>query len=116
MRDFSLLAAIAALLACAGSQQPKPDPSYSSDVQPVFNANCVSCHSGAAPTGSYDLSGRTGALGNGSDTLPNVIAGNADSSLLYRRLSEGTMPPSGPLDLMDITTVRNWIDRGARDN
>jgi len=119
MRHFvlpCLLIVLIITLACSRSQQAETDPSYATDVRPVFNTNCVSCHSGAAPAGSYDLSSRAGALGDGSDTVPNVVPGDAVSSLLYRRLDEGTMPPSGPLDLMDVTTVRNWIDKGAKDN
>jgi hypothetical protein len=105
-------------LACQKSEQVKTDPSFKDDVQPILSASCATsgCHSGAAPSGSYDLSSRAGAMGNGSDTIPNVIPGNADSSKLYQRIDYGEMPPSAPLDNMKSATIRNWVNKGAKDN
>jgi hypothetical protein len=117
MRYLVFLTCLLMLLACEGSEQVKTDPSFNADVQPVFTANCVSCHSGSAPAGNYDLSSRTGVLGGGTDTIPNVIAANADSSKLFQMLDAGLMPKnSQPLDAMKVATVRNWINKGARDN
>jgi hypothetical protein len=96
------------------------DPSYANDVQPIFNASCLSCHSGTSPSGGYSLASRAGALGNGSDTVPNVIPNSADSSKLYRRVvgTEAPQMPLGqaPLDTVKTATIRNWIDKGAKDN
>jgi mono/diheme cytochrome c family protein len=118
MRLLVLLSACLLYGACDStpSNQVKADPSYSADIQPIFNAHCVACHSGSGSSGNYDLSTRAGALGTGSDSLPNVIAGDAMLSLLFTRLDAGTMPPSGRLDTVDIFNVRNWINQGAKDN
>jgi hypothetical protein len=89
--------------------------SYQSDVQPVFDASCAGCHgsSGQLSLASYDdlmLGGVTGAA---------VEPGNADDSLLVQRI-EGTvtpqMPLGGSLEAGEITTIRTWIDEGAKDN
>jgi mono/diheme cytochrome c family protein len=115
------LAMLLALLGCTTAPSDVPaDPSYSSDVQTIFNSSCVTCHGGAAPSGSYSLTSRAGALGAGSDTVPNVVPNDAASSKLYRRIS-GTetpqMPPGqAPLDTVKTSTIRNWIDKGAKDN
>ena len=118
MRLIALLSACLLFAACDSTppSQVKDDPSYTVDIRPIFNASCVACHSGAGPSGNYDLSTRAGALGTGSDGLPNVVAGDALLSLLFNRLDAGTMPPAGRLDTVDIYNVRNWINQGARDN
>ena len=117
MKYFTLLVGLAFLCGCTTAPSGvKDDPSYSSDVQPLFNASCAACHSGSSPSGNYDLSSRAGALGPGSDTVANVVAGQPDSSLLYQRLEAGTMPPSGRWDSVKVHTVRNWIARGAKEN
>uniref|UniRef100_A0A7C4CD82 Cytochrome C Planctomycete-type domain-containing protein n=1 Tax=candidate division WOR-3 bacterium TaxID=2052148 RepID=A0A7C4CD82_UNCW3 len=111
----------ALLLACGKSPRPVPDdPSFTADVQPVFNSHCISCHGATNPSGDYSLTSRTGALGSGSDSVPNVIPGSADSSKLYLRMTGAEtplMPAGGPaLDSIKTGTVRNWVNKGARDN
>lgn len=109
------------VLGCTTAPSDVPvDPSYATDVQPMFSTNCITCHGSAGPSGGYSLSGRAGTLGDGSDTVPNVIPGSADSSTLYRRII-GTETPQMPpgqaaLDTVKTATVRNWIDKGAKDN
>jgi hypothetical protein len=59
-------------------------------------------------------------MGNGSDSIPDVIPGNADSSTLYRRVN-GTVPPQmpkgrPPLSAAQLATIKKWIDQGAKNN
>ncbi|MFO7675304.1 MAG: c-type cytochrome domain-containing protein [bacterium] len=116
MRIPVALLALLLLAACQESGPTKDDPSYAGDVQPLFNSSCVGCHGGGSPAADYDLASRAGALGAGTDTIANVIAGNPGASELHRRLDEGTMPPTGRWDSSKVATVRNWIARGAKDN
>lgn len=116
MKYLTVLSVLLLVVACTQSEQVKTDPSYSDDVQPIFTANCVGCHGSAAQNGNYRLDSRAGAMANGSDTVPNVIPGEPDSSKLYQNLDFGTMPPTGPLEGMKIQTVKNWITQGAKDN
>ncbi len=110
-----------ALLGCTTTPSDVPaDPSYSTDIQPIFNSSCVTCHGDTAPAGAYSLTSRAGALAGGTDTVPNVVPNDAAASKLYRRIT-GTeapqMPPGqAPLDTVKTATVRNWIDKGAKDN
>lgn len=117
MRIVLVLAVLAAI-GCESSEQVKNDPSFADDVKPIFTSSCATsgCHADSNPKGNYVLTSRAGALGNGSDTVPNVIPGDSDSSLLYQRIDLGDMPPSGPLDAMKSATIRNWINQGAKDN
>ncbi len=123
MKFFMLAPAVLALalLGCTTTPSDVPaDPSYVSDIQPIFNNNCVTCHGDATPSGGYSVTSRSGAVGGGSDTVPNVVPNSADSSKLYRRITGAEapqMPPGQPaLDTVKTATVRNWIDKGARDN
>jgi mono/diheme cytochrome c family protein len=116
--------AVLAVLALTGCKTPpegaSPDPSYAADIQAIFNNQCITCHGNSGPPAGYSLTSRAGALGTGSDTIPNVIAGNADSSKLYRRatgIEVPQMPPGqAPLDTVKTATIRNWINKGAKDN
>ena len=109
------------LLGCTTAPSDVPvDPSYATDVQPIFNANCITCHGTSSPSGGYSLTSYAGATGNGSDSIPNVTAGSADSSKLYRKV-KGIETPQMPfgqpaLDTVKIATIRNWINRGAKNN
>ncbi len=123
MKFLTLTLAIAmlALSGCTTVPSEVPaDPSYAADVQPIFNGSCLSCHGGTSPSGGYSLASRAATLGGGSDTVPNVIPGSADSSTLYRRIigTEAPLMPPGqaPLDSVKTATIRNWINKGAKEN
>lgn len=76
------LAALA--LGCSEPRQWAHDDrgtlAWREDIQPLFAARCASCHSGATPAGSYDVSKYTAALGDRA--APVAVAGEAGSKLL----------------------------------
>ncbi len=89
---------------------------YESQIQPIFNTNCVSCHT---PGGSatLDLTSYNGVM-TGGWTGPAVAAGDHVNSLLYQRLilpqfTAGSMPPNVPLSQSQIDLIAQWIDEGA---
>ena len=89
---------------------------YDSQIQPIFNTNCVSCHT---PGGSatFDLTSYNGLM-SGGWTGPAIIAGDHANSLLYQRLTlpqytAGSMPPNVPLSQTQINLIVQWIDEGA---
>ena len=89
---------------------------YSSEIQPIFDSNCISCHNGSHNTGldlrSYDavMSGSN----DGMVIVPNDMAG----SLLYQLIGDGSMPSGNNPDLTDneVSIIGEWIDEGALDN
>jgi hypothetical protein len=106
------------------------DPSFSQDVQPIFdNEGCTAsqCH-GQAQSGGLDLragASRDALVNVNSPLEPNflrVAPFLADSSYLIIKLEDNqgagsAMPLGGsPLDSVDIQTIRNWIDQGAKNN
>ena len=90
--------------------------SFSLDVLPLLEQDCIICHGGA---GGLNLESYEGVIAGGVSGAV-VIPGNAEQSLLPRRL-DGTAPPTMPLDAPMLTTpevdrIKQWIDEGARDN
>mgnify|MGYP001792414377 CR=1 FL=1 len=97
-------------------------------VQPIFDANCVGCHSGGAPAGGLNLStGVThGAVvdvpSTGVPTMDLIDPGNAETSYLLEKVV-GTatvgaiMPPNAaPLSATDIALIVAWVEAGALDD
>jgi mono/diheme cytochrome c family protein len=112
------------LIGCGGGNVPQPqanapapdtvkpaavEVSYSKDIQPIFTASCMPCHSGADAKARYDLTAYDKVV-----TL--VVAGKADSSKLFSVLNDGKMPPPGKLDAAKLATIRRWIAQGAKNN
>lgn len=63
---------------------PPPPPAelrYATDIAPKL-AFCAGCHANAAPEGKYRTDSYAALLGIGKDTIPNVIASDANSLLV----------------------------------
>jgi len=99
--------------------------SYSRDVQPILQANCLSCHQEGGA--GYEASGFSMAtydgLLKGTNAGAMVIPGDSEGSNLIV-LMEGRADPSismphgkkDPVAKKDIETIRRWIDQGAKKN
>ena len=91
-------------------------PSYSKDIVPILQKNCMICHSrGAHKSGlamdSYE------ALMKGGTHGPSIVAHDANGSRMVTML-EGTVKPRMPLDddplsTNDIAIIKDWINAGA---
>jgi len=92
-------------------------PSFSTDVAPIFAANCAGCHAANVAMGTLDLDTFEG-LQKGGHSGPVIVPGKSGESVLYLRIT-GTVKPAMPLNgqrLADgeIETIRKWIDAGAK--
>ena len=86
---------------------------YGSDIQPIFDNNCINCHDSSNPAGGLNLLSY-------NDFMPSnvIISGNHSESELYDRITRdesenGDMPPTGSLSQDDIDLIAQWIDGGA---
>ena len=110
-----------ALAACSG----EPQVSFSADVKPILEQNCLQCHQpggqGEVASGlnmtSYD------GMMKGTHNGPMVIAGDAEGSnmlvLMEGRADPSISMPHGqnqPVSKQDIQTIRLWIEQGAKNN
>jgi hypothetical protein len=90
--------------------------SFSKDIQPILEQNCLTCHGHSMQSSRLDLSTREGAMRGGARWAA-IVPGQAEDSFMYR-LVAGLDKPAMPLNgnkLSDaqIATIKNWIDQGA---
>jgi ubiquinol-cytochrome c reductase cytochrome b subunit len=90
-------------------------PTFSGNIEPIFQAQCTLCHNPTNPTAGLDLTSYQGA-----SKLGIWVPGKPQDSLLYEKLT-GAIPPQMPLDSTPlppgaIQTIANWIKEGAPDN
>ena len=106
--------------------------SFSRDIQPIFNANCVVCHTGTSgPQGLTLDSGKAyGNLVNVNSTeapsMKRVAPGSPDKSYIINKLlgtqtqagGSGAQMPFGaqPLSQATISLIQQWITAGAPNN
>ncbi len=106
---------------------PEPDPdrriSFVDQILPLFRARCAGCHVEGARQGDYALdTPRLAARGGESGRDDLLVPGDAEASLLFRKLADRS-PPVGaqmPLDLPPVerrglALLRAWIHEGARN-
>jgi len=105
-------------------------PSFSQNITEIFirrGCTASSCH-GTATSNNLDLRATAAysnlvnvtAFGDGNEI--RVIPGDAQNSYIVKKLegrqtAGARMPFNGtPLDNIDLTNIRNWIDQGAANN
>lgn len=81
--------------------------SFSARVQPLINANCVTCHDNTAGIRLYNYAYVAAFAASGQ--LKGVITGDPNYT---------PMPPlpHEPLDSCSILAIVKWIEQGALDN
>ena len=116
---FSMLPLL--LAACGG----EPAVSYSQDVKPILDKNCLECHQaggdGLVASGLNMMTYED--LMKGTRSGPMIIAGDVEGSNLLV-LMEGRADPSismphgaqKSIPKQDIQTIKLWIKQGAMNN
>lgn len=89
-----------------------PEICFERDVLPIYKNNC-------AKPGCHDGTGEAGTFNNYTDISQSVVPGNPNSSRSYQAIittwGEIKMPPDQPLSLEQRTTIRLWIEQGAKE-
>jgi len=91
--------------------------SFKTDIQPIFDANCIACHNGNL---NPDL--RDGNSYAALSAIPgSIVAGDANGSELVDMLEhkagvDNPMPPSAPMASTNINLIITWINQGALNN
>ena len=98
----TLFAALLLLAGASAATQGTAIPKTLDDgkATAVFANNCSACHEWAA---SY----------RATVDPERVVPGKPDESPVWLAISEGRMPPAGPLSEGDKAIVRAWIEAGA---
>ena len=97
-----------------------PEPvDFTTQVKPLINQNCITCHGGVKQKAGFSLLFREEALAKTQSGKPAIIPGDADNSELIRRITlndpEERMPyMHDPLSSENIDIIRRWINEGAK--
>ena len=108
MHARALVLAALALSSCA--RAPEPPPTYTKDIAPILNANCVSCHrpGHAAPFSllTYDdVRARAARVATAVDTrfMPPWLPDHGEPAFIGERRLTDTQ----------IATIKSWANNGA---
>ena len=115
------IAMAAALTGCAREEAI----SFSQDVKPIIDKNCLACHKEGGE--GYEASGFSMVtydnLMKGTKFGPMIISGDSAGSnmivLMEGRADPSISMPHGSMDPVrkaDIETLRLWVDQGAKNN
>jgi len=117
---FAVLLTLLFLVSCTKDYYQPPDTlpqnvSFSNDVIPIFNANCVSCHNDGGTSPNLRADKAYGELTNGTEL---VKPGDPEGSELYHRImGQGSMmPPGGMMAKNNNDVIYVWIKEGALNN
>jgi hypothetical protein len=120
-----VIASIIAVLVCVATvwwishRESQKEVSFSQDIQPILNQNCVQCHGGVRQKNGVSFIYREEALGIGKSGRRTIVPGHPDQSELIARVTasdpEARMPyHSPPLAPEQIDLLRRWINQGAK--
>lgn len=98
---------------------PSSTIDYSTQVKPILNKNCISCHGGVKKQGGFSLLFQEEALGKTKSGKPAIIPGHPESSSFIQRLhtknAEEKMPYQRPsLSEKEIEILTLWVKEGAQ--
>ncbi len=93
--------------------------SFSHDIRPILNQNCVLCHGGVRQKNGVSFIFREDALGVGKSGRRTIVPGKPDASELIARITskdpEARMPyHAPPLSPGQVALLRRWIKEGAK--
>lgn len=116
MKHFYISLTVILLGIAYSSAQNADKIDFVKQIKPILEGYCVSCHNPvkASENGDFDLSTKSAAE-------DSIVPGNAAKSKLFKLIAldpseKKLMPPKekgGPLQKVQIETLRKWIDQGA---
>ncbi len=97
---------------------PKSKIDFNTQVKPIFNKKCITCHGGVKQKSGFSLLFREEALGHTESGKPAIIPGNPDESELIRRITNKDPDERMPykheaLSNDEIGILKQWIKEGA---
>jgi mono/diheme cytochrome c family protein len=91
---------------------------YSTQIKPILNKNCISCHGGVKKQAGFSLLFQEEALGKTKSGHPAIVPFHPEKSSFIQRLHsknpEEKMPyQRPPLSKEDIELLTTWVKEGA---
>jgi hypothetical protein len=120
-RKRLLIAALLLLgvgLVCWRVFTPEHRVDFNTEVKPIINAKCITCHGGVRAKGGFSLLFREDAFAKTESGRPAIVPGDPDHSEMIRRITsndpETRMPyKHEPLSKEEIDIFREWVREGA---
>jgi len=104
----------------AEAHQPaeEQEVNYFTEVRPILETHCYSCHQGGKVKGGLRLDSLAGALKGGRVDGPAIFPGDPEESPLIQRITseyeDEVMPALGDrLSASEVDTLRKWVSVGA---
>lgn len=118
-RIFAVIAALMIAVAIFTFSTSHNEIDFNTEVKPILNNKCISCHGGVKKKGGFSVLFRSEAMANTESGKPAIIPGKPDQSELIRRITmndpEERMPyKHDALSSEEINTLRQWIKQGAK--
>ena len=114
LAGFSLFIALSS---CGPQEDATSKIDYSTQVKPIINKHCITCHGGVKRQADFSLLFRQDALDTTEYGKPVIIPGDVHSELIRRITSndpEERMPyKEEPLGKEEIRILTDWIKEGA---
>ena len=91
---------------------------FSTQVKPILNKRCISCHGGVKQNGGFSVLFREEALDSTESGKLAIVPGDSKHSEMIRRINsndpEVRMPyKEEPLTKEEISILTEWIEQGA---
>ena len=117
MTDLKKILIASALLGFLSGCNEKPID-FSTQVKPILNKHCISCHGGVKQTANFSVLFRSEALDTTESGKRGIIPGDVEHSEMIRRITsldpEIRMPyKEAPLSSEEIGILKKWIAQGA---
>lgn len=115
-RTTAIIATVISILVTACHSRKRTD--FSTEVKPILNKHCISCHGGVKQNGGFSVLFREEALGVTKSGKPAIIPGHPEKSEFIRRLTckdpKERMPQKGEqLTAAEVEVLTNWVKEGA---
>jgi hypothetical protein len=91
---------------------------FTTQVKPIINRSCITCHGGVRQKGGFSLLFREEALAKTESGKRGIVPGDPGSSEMIRRINlkdpEERMPyKHDPLSKEEINILTKWVKEGA---
>ena len=91
---------------------------FTTQVKPIINKNCITCHGGVRQKGGFSLLFREEALAKTESGKHGIVPGDPSKSEMIRRINlkdpEERMPyKHDPLSAHEIDILTRWVKEGA---
>lgn len=95
------------LFCCTQTEEPEDKGiTYNANIKPIVTTNCISCHGGATPAASLDL------------TTYDNVKNSTENGALIQRINDAAnpMPQSGLLSKAERALFDEWVKNNYKES